>query len=100
MLVDGKVTYVPIDWWARLGRVKALTWRQGFRALLAVMGIARRYNPVVLFGLFASVTLIPALAILGEALYDYLFLNDYRSGLFLASLMLFVIGGQGLRRLP
>ena len=95
MLVDGKLTYVPIDYRARLGHVKAPTWRQGFRALFAIMGIARRYNPVVLFGLFTSVALVPALAILGYALYDYLFLNDYRSGLFLASLMFFVIGGQG-----
>ena len=95
MLVDGKVTYVPIDYRARLGHVKAPTWRQGFRALFAITGIARRYNPVVLFGLFASLALVPALVVLGYVLYDYLLLNTYRSGLFLASLMLFVIGGQG-----
>ena len=95
MLADGRVTYVPINYRARLGKVKAPTWRQGFRALFAIMGIARRYNPVVVFGLLTSVALLPAVVILGYALYDYLFLNDYRSGLFLASLMLFVIGGQG-----
>lgn len=95
MLADGKVTCVPIGYRMRQGRAKAPTWRQGFRALFAIAGIARRYNPVVLFGLFASIALVPALAVLGYALYDYLFFGDYRTGLFLASLMFFVIGGQG-----
>lgn len=96
MLVDGKVTYVPINYRARIGVAKAPTWRQGFRALFAIMGIARRYNPVVLFGLVAAAAVIPAVALLGYATYLFLFLDKYHGGYLLGSLMLFVIGGQGL----
>ena len=96
MLVYGRLTCVPIDYRARLGEAKAPTWRQGFRALFAIIGIARRYNPVVLFGLIAATALVPAILLLGYASYLYLFHNDYHSGYFLGSLMLFVIGGQGL----
>ena len=96
MLVDGKVTYVPIDYRPRIGEAKAPTWRQGFRALFAIVGIARRYNPVVLFGLTAAVAVIPAVGLLGYAAYLLLFLGKYHGGYLLGSLMLFVIGGQGL----
>lgn len=97
MLVNAKVTFVPIGYRARLGVAKAPTWRQGFRALFAIFGIARRYNPVVLFGLFAAMALIPATAFLGFAIWLYLFSNRvFQSNYLLTSLMLFVIGGQGL----
>ena len=96
MLVDGKVTYVPINYRPRRGEAKAPTWRQGFRALFAIVGIARRYNPVVLFGLAAAVAVIPAVGLLGYAAYLLLFLGNYHGGYLLGSLMLFVIGGQGL----
>ncbi len=96
MLVNGKVTTMPIGYRKRLGKVKAPTWRQGFRALWAIIGIARRYNPVVLFGLLASAALIPAVFMLGYASYLYLFRGAYHSGYFLGSLMLLVIGGEGL----
>jgi dolichol-phosphate mannosyltransferase len=97
MLVDGKVTFVPINYRARLGKAKAPTWRQGFRALFAFFGIARRYNPVVLFGLFAAVALIPAVIFLGYVIWLYIFSNRlFQSNYLLTSLMLFVLGGQGL----
>ena len=97
MLVDGRVAFVPIDYRRRLGRAKAPTWRQGFRALFAIFGIARRYNPVVFFGLFAAAALIPASVFLGYAVWLYIFANRlFQSNYLLASLMLFVVGGQGL----
>jgi len=60
------------------------------------MGQARRYNPVVLFGLIGGITLFPAVLLLGYATYLYLFFNIYHGGYFLGSLMMFVVGGQGL----
>lgn len=96
MLVDGKVTYVPINYRARVGKPKAPTWRQGLKALFAIIGIARRYNPVVLFGLAAAVAVIPAIGLLGYAAWLFLFLGKYHGGYLLGSLMFFVIGGQGL----
>ena len=96
MLVNGRVAHVPINYRARLGKAKAPTWRQGFRALLAIIGIARRYNPVVLFGLAAAIAVIPATGLLAFSMYLFIFLGKYHGGYLLASLMLFVIGGQGL----
>jgi hypothetical protein len=96
MLVDGKVAYVPINYRARLGEAKAPTWRQGFRASFAIFGIARRYNPVVLFGLAAALALVPASVFLGYVVILFLSQRVFESNYLLASLMLFVIGGQGL----
>lgn len=96
MLINGRVTFVPINYRVRLGEAKAPTWRQGFRALFAIFGIARRYNPVVLFGLVAALALVPAFLLLAYASLLFLSLKTYHGGYFLTSLMLFVIGGQGL----
>ena len=96
MLVNGKVAYVPINYRTRLGGAKAPTWRQGFRALFAIFGISRRYNPVVLFGLVAALALFPAALLLGYAVFLYLTQRVFQSNYLLTSLMLFVIGGQGL----
>jgi glycosyltransferase involved in cell wall biosynthesis len=95
MLLDGKVTYVPINYRARLGKAKAPTWRQGFRALFAIIGLALRYNPVLLFSVLASFILIPAFMLLFYAIYLYFFFHAYHGGYFLASLVLFVLGAQG-----
>lgn len=96
MLTDGKVTYVPINYRVRKGTAKAPTWRQGFRALFAIISIGRIYNPVILFSFLTALALIPAVGLLGYATVLYLFLNDYHSGYFLGSLVLLVLGAQGL----
>jgi glycosyltransferase involved in cell wall biosynthesis len=95
MLLDGKVTYVPINYRARLGKAKAPTWRQGFRALFAIIGLALKYSPVLLFSVLASLILIPAFILLFYAIYLYFFFHAYHGGYFLASLVLFVLGAQG-----
>jgi glycosyltransferase involved in cell wall biosynthesis len=95
MLLDGKVTYVPINYRARLGKAKAPTWRQGFRALFAIIGLAIRYNPILLFSVLASLVLVPAFVLLLYASYLYLFFHSYHGGYFLGSLVLFVLGAQG-----
>jgi dolichol-phosphate hexosyltransferase len=96
MLTDGKVTYVPINYRARKGKVKAPTWRQGFRALFAIINLGRLYNPVLLFSFLTALALIPAVGLLGYASLLYLFFNIYHSGYFLGSLILLVLGAQGL----
>ena len=63
MLIDGKVTYVPINYRGRMGEVKAPTWRQGFRALFAIINLGRIYNPALLF------SFITALAPLSSAIF-------------------------------
>jgi dolichol-phosphate hexosyltransferase len=95
MLVDGKVTYVPIGYRARLGKAKAPTWRQGFRALFAILGLAKRYNPVTLFAELATLALIPAAALLGYGSIIFLTLGQFHGGYFLAGLSFLVLGAQG-----
>lgn len=68
----------------------------GLGALFAIVGQARRSNSVVLFGLAAAAVLNPAVALLGYASYLFLFDGAYHGGYLLGSLMLFVIGSQGL----
>ena len=96
MLIDGKVTYVPINYRTRLGEVKAPTWRQGFRALFAIINLGRTYNPILLFSLLTALALIPAIGLLLYASFLYLFAGSYHGGYFLGSLVLLVLGAQGL----
>ncbi|MEM3684046.1 MAG: glycosyltransferase [Conexivisphaerales archaeon] len=96
MLADGKVTYVPINYRKRKGAAKAPTWRQGFRALYTIFKLAAKYSPILLFSIFASIAVVPAIILLGYSAYEYIFRGIYHGGYVLGSLMLFVIGGQGL----
>lgn len=96
VLVSGKLTTVPIRYRERVGEPKSTTWRQGFRALIAVVGVARRYNAPVLFGLLAGTALVPASILLGYGLEILLTGGSFHSGLLLAGLVFLAIGGQGL----
>ncbi len=95
MLTDGNVTYAPINYRQRLGKAKAPTWRQGFRALFYIIGLGIRYNPILLFSIAASLVLIPAFGLLLYASYLLLILHQYHGGYFLAGLTLLVLGAQG-----
>jgi glycosyltransferase involved in cell wall biosynthesis len=95
MLLDGKVTYVPINYRARLGKAKLQTWKHGFQLLFTIVRLALRYNPVLLFSVLASLILIPAFILFFYAIYLYFFFHVYHGGYFLASLVLFVLGAQG-----
>jgi glycosyltransferase involved in cell wall biosynthesis len=96
MLIDGKVSYVPINYRARVGKAKATTWRQGFRALFTIIDLARQLNPILLFSFIAGLALIPATFLLGYASFLYLFSGEYRMGYFLGGMIFLVLGGQGV----
>jgi dolichol-phosphate mannosyltransferase len=95
-LLDGKVTYVPINYRKRLGKAKAPTWRQGFRALWTIFQLGREYNPVLLFSALASLAIIPGFIILGWFIYRYLFFGVIHSTYLLLSIMLVMLGALGL----
>lgn len=95
-LLDGKVTYVPIGYRERLGNAKAPTWRQGFSALWTMLQLARAYNPVLLFSASASLALIPGFIIFGWFAYRYLTLGVIHSTFLLVSILLVILGAQGL----
>ena len=52
--------------------------------------------PNFFFGIVVALALVPAAALLGYAVYLYFVFGVYHSGYFLGSLMLLVMGGQGL----
>jgi dolichol-phosphate mannosyltransferase len=92
----GRATAVPIEYRQRKGMAKAPTWSQGFNAMFTIADLARRYNSITLFAAIAALCLLPASGLFILALYDYVFLGTYHEGYFLGSLILFVLGGQGL----
>lgn len=96
VFMDGRMTYVPINYRPRLGQTNVLTWRQGIQSWMTIVSSARRHNPVVFFGIVVALALVPAAALLGYAVYLYFVFGVYHSGYFLGSLMLLVMGGQGL----
>jgi len=95
-LIHGRLTSVPIAYRARIGKAKAPTWRQGFRALYTIFELARTYNPMLMVSTIASLAIIPALIILiYTAILNY-FYSEFRWGLALLGSMLLLFAGQGM----
>ncbi|HKM76602.1 MAG TPA: glycosyltransferase family 2 protein [Candidatus Bathyarchaeia archaeon] len=92
----GRVTEIPINYRKRLGISKTHTWRQGMADLLAMLSIARRYSPVVLFSLISALALVPALLIICWMLVEVLLAKSFDIGYTTVALFLFMIGALGL----
>ncbi len=90
-----KVTEVPIGYRRRLGKAK-LSWQSGFQILSAVIGLARKYNPLLLFSAFSVLPIIPAVGILGWVVYNQFLLGIWHSGWALLGVMLLLFASQGL----
>jgi hypothetical protein len=61
-----------------------------------MLSIARRYSPVVLFGLISSLAIIPAAVILVWILYEALAERIFHEGYAIVSVLLFLVAAQGL----
>ena len=97
ILSSGSITTIPITYRRRYGGAsKVKTWRQGFRNLYTNVDLARTHNPVLLFSTVATLILVPAFGLFGYVVLLYLITNQYHSGYLLASLVLLVLGSQGL----
>jgi dolichol-phosphate mannosyltransferase len=92
----GRVEEVPIGYRKRVGTSKVHTWSQGLKDLVTMLSIARRYSPVVLFGLMSSLAIIPAAAILVWILYEALAGRIFHEGYATVSLLLLLVAAQGL----
>jgi len=60
----GLITQVPISYHERVGQQKLQPWKDGFQIITSVWKMALFHNPVFLFSLLASVSLIPAIILL------------------------------------
>jgi len=93
---SGRVTEVPIAYRERVGRQKLSSWKHGFQIVRTVFGLARRYNPALLFSGLVALAAIPALFILGWVAFEVFLYRVWHSGYALTGLMLVVLASQGL----
>ena len=93
---SGKVTEVPIAYRKRVGRQKLSSWRHGFQIIRTVFGLARTYNPGLLFSGLVALAVVPASFILGWVAFEVLLYGVWHSGYALIGLMLLVLASQGL----
>ena len=91
----GRVEQVSIGYRKRVGVSKVHTWSQGLKDLVTMLSIARRYSPVVLFGLLSAMAIIPATVILAWVLSEALGGSVFHEGYATLALLLFVIAAQG-----
>jgi glycosyltransferase involved in cell wall biosynthesis len=94
-VIDYKVTEVPIGYRRRLGKAK-LSWRNGFEILSAVVGLARRYNPVLLYSAVSVLSIIPALGILGWVIFRQFTVGVWHGGWALLGVMLLLFASQAI----
>lgn len=89
------VTEVPIGYRRRIGKAK-LSWKSGFNILTAVVSLARKYNPLLLFSAFSVLSAIPAFALLGWVLFRFAVYGVWHSGWALLGVMLLIFASQAL----
>jgi len=95
-VMDGIVTEVPVSYRPRVGRRKLSTWRHGFEILAAILSLARRYNPVLLFSTVAGLSIFPASFILGWVGVNLLLFGVFHSWWAMMGLLLLLLASQAL----
>ncbi len=94
-VADYEVTEVPIGYRRRIGKAK-LSWRNGFEIISAVLALARKYNPVLLFSAVSMSSIVPAVALLAWVTYRQLMFGIWHSGWALMGVMLLLFASQAL----
>jgi len=92
----GRVTEVPIAYRKRVGSQKLSSWKHGFQITRSIFGLARTYNPALLFSGLVASAVIPASFILGWVAVEMFLSGVWHSGYALTGLMLLVLASQGL----
>ncbi len=92
-VADYEVTEVPIGYRSRIGKAK-LSWRNGFGILSSVVGLARKYNPVLLYSAISILSIIPAFTLLIWAALSKLTTGVWHSGWALLGVMLLLFSSQ------
>ena len=95
-VMDGNVTEVPVGYRPRVGKRKLSTWRHGFEIIAAILGLARRYNPVLLFSAIATLSIFPASIILGWVGLNLLLAGVFHNWWAMLGLFLLLLAFQAL----
>ena len=96
MATEHRLTEVPIKYRTRIGKPRLCTLRDGFQILRGILGLARKYNPIVIFSTLAATSMFPAAVVVGYALYLNFFVGVFEFNWLLFGSILFIIGVQGL----
>lgn len=91
----GRVTEIPIAYRKRVGSQKLSSWKHGSQIMRTVFGLARRYNPVLLFSGLVSLAVIPASLVLLWTVVERILSGVWRGDYVLGGLMLLLLGSQG-----
>jgi len=94
-VTEHEVTEVPIGYRRRIGKAK-LSWKNGFEIISAVVSLARKYNPVLLFSAISLSSIFPAVTLLAWVLYRQLIFGIWHSGWALMGVMLLLFASQAL----
>ncbi len=89
------VTEVPIGYRPRVGKGKLSTWN-GFGILSAVVRLAWKHNPLLLFSTIASLAMIPALVLLGWVLFEQYTVRVWHSGWALMGVLMLLFASQAI----
>ena len=89
----GNMTQVPIDYGKRIGKQK-LSPGHGSRIISTLIWMANNYNPVFLYGMIVTLSVVPAAAILLWTLYERFVFNVWHSGYALFGVMLLLLASQ------
>jgi len=92
--LHGRATEIPVNYRKRIGKPKLSTWAAGFGISKAVLGLARRYNPVFLFSIGAGCAIIPGVALLVYVVWDWVQFGIFRSAFALFGVMLLLLSSQ------
>ena len=95
-VLEDSVTEVPVGYRPRVGKRKLSTWRNGFEILAAILGLARRYNPVLLFSAIAALSIFPASLILGWVGMQLLLFGVFHNWWAMLGLLLLLLASQAL----
>ena len=93
---ERRIAEVPVNYRPRVGVKKLSSFKHGLRIGTTIIRLANAYNPVLLYSGVIAAAVIPAMAILGWALYRRLFWSELRTDYFLMAFMLFLVAAQAV----
>jgi glycosyltransferase involved in cell wall biosynthesis len=94
--IRGKITEIPIAYRKRVGLQKLSSLKNGFGIIRSIFGLARSYNPVLLFSAVSAASVIPAAVILAWVAYQVLTYRIWHGGVALVGLMLLLFASQAV----
>lgn len=95
MAAEHSITEVPIKYRPRIGKGKLKAWN-GFGILFAVIRLARKHNPVLLFSTISGLTAIPAITMLGWAAFQQFTTGIWPNSIALAGSIMLLFATQSI----